>query len=106
MTSKSKEEYIDIQLDQYLERANAHEISLSDIVTSTEYKALCPTEESCNLEDLKGLLYKFGMDTSLPIEEQNLTHRNWVGVVVTCPRWVGTIRKDQEWLDYLSNVNV
>jgi hypothetical protein len=103
--SKGKEEFIESTLNQYLEQENAHEISLSDIVDSPEYRELCPTPESCNYEDLKGLLYTFGMDNQFPIQEQHLSHRNWKGVVVTCPRWVGVKRKDHQWVNFMNSVN-
>ena len=103
--SKGKEEFIESTLNQYLEQENAHEISLSDIVDSVEYKEMCPSQESCDQEDFKKLLYIFGLDTELPIQEQNLPHRNWKGVIVTCPRWVGTKRKDPQWLRFTRSVS-
>lgn len=104
--SKGKEEFIESTLNQYLEQDNAHEISLSDIVDSPEYRELCPTPESCNYEDFKSLLHTFGMDNDSPIQDQNLAHRNWKGVIVTCPRWVGVKRKDPEWLRFTKQASM
>ena len=95
-----------IKLNKFLDQGKAHEESLSEIEVSAGKKAMCPTQDSCNEEDLNKLLYIFGIDTNYPVERQELKHRNWQGVVVDCPRWVGVKRTDQEWLDFISAVNM
>jgi len=103
--SKSKEEFVEATLNQFLEQENAWEVSMSDIVISKEYKAKCPTPSSCDYEDFKQLLFTFGMDTTYPIESQKLSHRNWAGQVVNCERWVGVRRQDKEWLAFINQTN-
>jgi hypothetical protein len=101
--SKGKEEFVDGTLNQMFEQRNAHEISLSDMLDTSQYKERCPTPDSCNYEDLRELLYTFGLNTNLPIQEQNLTHRNLKGDIVSCPRWVGVKRRDPEWLSFINS---
>jgi hypothetical protein len=103
--SKSKEEYVEATLNQFLESENAWEISLSDIVVSDQYRELCPTPDSCSQDDLDKILYLLGMDTNVLVKRQTLQHRNWRGQVVNCLRFVGNRRQDKEWLRFLNGTN-
>lgn len=103
--SKSKEEYVENTLNQFLEREAAWEISLSDIIDSDEYKELCPTPDQCGREEFLQLLYIFGMDTEYPIKSQIVKHRNWKDQVVVCERWVGKRRQDSEWIAFIQSAN-
>lgn len=52
-----------------------------------------------NIEDLKTVLYDLGGDTSKHFELQEVTqHRNRLGNVVTCGRYILEERSDIEWL--------
>ena len=103
--SKSKEEYVEATLNQFLEQENAWEVSLSDIVVSDQYKELCPTPDSCSQVELYSILYQLGMDTENPVKRQTLQHRNWRGQVVDCLRFVGNRRQDKEWLKFINGTN-
>ena len=48
--------------------------------------------------NIGNVLYGVGLNTELPYEVQMLTHRNRFGNVITCSRYVGNERLDDEWL--------
>ena len=53
-----------------------------------------------NPKDFEKILYELGMDVyNYPVDEQELTHRNRFGNIITCKRWVGNERTDKEWLN-------
>lgn len=58
------------------------------------------TQQYCleNKEELHRTLQGLGMDINMPIDEQELTHRNRFGNVVTCLRWVGNELTTPEWI--------
>lgn len=48
----------------------------------------------------KNLLWNFGLNTKQEYMRQDgLQHRNRLGKVVTCSRWYGNERSDDEWLN-------
>lgn len=50
-------------------------------------------------QEFQQLLYSLGIDISLPYERQdNLQHRNRFNEVVTCSRFVGFERQDNQWI--------
>ena len=52
-----------------------------------------------NPTNFNKLLFSLGIDINKPVElQENLIHRNRLNKVVLCPRWVGTERTDEEWL--------
>lgn len=52
-----------------------------------------------NKEDFYKLLYQFGMDTNSIVDTQeDVTHKDRTGRLVTCHRYVGQERYDQEWI--------
>lgn len=80
-----------------LEIVAALAISLSEIQTvdssiTEEWIKEYPTK-------FKMILYHLGMDIENPIEQQDCTHRNRFGNVITCPRWVGNERIDKDWIE-------
>lgn len=50
-------------------------------------------------EQFKNILHQWGMDVHSEISCSVLQHRNLQGKVVTCRRWTGRERRDQEWID-------
>ena len=50
-------------------------------------------------EEFKKILYSLGIDTRYPIDEQDVTHRNRFGNIVTCPRWMANERCDHSWTE-------
>lgn len=96
---------IERDLQAYESGNKSWEVSLSDIINSKEYTELCPTHESCGQKELSQLLYTFGLDTNKKVETQNLKHRNWRGEIVTCLRWVGTMRTDPTWTKFIQSTN-
>lgn len=53
-----------------------------------------------NREEFMQLLHEFGMDTLQPIELQTeIQHKNRMGKVVICDRWVGNERTDRVWVE-------
>lgn len=72
-------------------------ISESEIVAVyPEYQASWLED---NIDDLKSVLFDLGMDTNQHFEVQPVTqHRNRLGKVVTCARYVGEERLDIDWL--------
>ena len=71
-------------------------------ISLSELQTINPsiTEEwaSANPLELEKALYGVGLNTELPYEVQMLTHRNRFGSVITCSRYVGNERLDDEWL--------
>lgn len=48
----------------------------------------------------KGLLFQLGIDTEQPYMHQGISqHRNRMNQIVTCNRWFGVERGDEEWLN-------
>lgn len=67
-----------------------------------ESSTVLPIEINSVLEDTYWLtiLFRLGIDTNLPFEYQGVTqHRNRLNQVVTCGRWYGVERGDEEWLN-------
>ena len=50
---------------------------------------------------VKAILYKFGMDITDNYEEQTVMHRRWNGDVVNTLRWVGKMREDNYWNNFM-----
>lgn len=51
------------------------------------------------IDDLKSVLFDLGLDTNQHFELQEITqHRNRLGQVVTCGRYLGYERGDDSWL--------
>ena len=45
------------------------------------------------------ILYSFGLNTAQPYHRQDaIQHRNKLNEIVTCSRWVGNERHDDEWI--------
>lgn len=73
-------------------------ISLSEIQTVANWVTEEFIEE--NPEVFKKMLFDLGVDVyNYPWEVQNVTHRNRFGNIITCPRYVGNERVDQEWVN-------
>lgn len=70
-------------------------LSMSDLVLLDEWVAAFAQDDKAQLQRI---LYKNGMDTDKGIEEQYCTHRNLQKEVVTCVRYVGSERCDQNWI--------
>jgi len=72
-------------------------ISLSEIQTVADWITEEFIEE--NPDVFQKMLYDLGMDIyNYPCSIQNVTHRNRFGNLITCPRWVGNERVDQNWV--------
>lgn len=70
-------------------------ISLSDVLRHPMYAEVSTKEGGLN-----ALLFSMGMDVSKDYEISNCTHRSdLTGEVVTCDRFVGTMRSDKNWLE-------
>lgn len=53
-----------------------------------------------NPTDFKQLLWDLGINVNKPFEKQEgLIHRNIFNKVVSCTRWVGLEREDEEWIE-------
>ncbi len=50
-------------------------------------------------KELPDILYGLGMDITKSVEQQVVEHRNRFGNLITCPRWVGCERVDNEWIE-------
>ena len=72
-------------------------ISESEIAFAyPQYNANWLTE---NLSDLNAVLFDLGLDTSKHYQLQEVTqHRNRLGKVVVCGRYLGTERDDTDWM--------
>lgn len=73
-------------------------VSLSEIQTIANWV----TEEFIenNPDVFKQMLFDLGMDVfNYPWEVQEVTHRNRFNNVITCPRYVGNERVDQQWVE-------
>lgn len=74
------------------------------IVSESELSLAVPNY-NCNFEtekptSFKLILWGLGMDISMPYERQDgLMHRNKLNQVVTCSRWVGNERVDDDWIN-------
>lgn len=64
-------------------------ISESDLATFPEYDGSIAVRNQ--------LLYKLGVDTSLPIETMECTHRNLQGKAIEGRLFMGYERLDREW---------
>ena len=53
-----------------------------------------------NPAQIELILRQLGMDTSMPVDVQDVQHRNRFNEVVDTLRWVGLERGDTEWLTY------
>ena len=98
--SGAQEAKMDRLVEQFNKEQAAIEISLSDILNTEEYKERCG-DGSCGQEVLEEFLWLMGLDTQVSYDQQYLPHRNMRGEVVTCARWVGKKRTDQEWKDFI-----
>jgi hypothetical protein len=77
-------------------------ISLSELqyVFPEQYRYFPEKYMLMHVEALTQALFMLGMDVTDFVEEQDsIEHRNKLGVVVNCKRWVGTERGDKKWLD-------
>ena len=90
MSKKPKKDYYSVIM-------SVVHVSESEIASIyPEYNVSWLTE---NIEDLKSILFDLGMDTSKHFELQEVTqHRNRLGKVVTCGRYLGEERSDSDWL--------
>lgn len=53
-----------------------------------------------NKKEFDEMLYQLGMDMQAPIERQEtIQHKNRLGKVVICDRYVGYERTDSEWIN-------
>lgn len=88
-------------LEDELRDGKFREISLSDLY---HFESFVDCVDSLGWDKaLDKFLYSLGIDTSKSIEEQYCTHRNMLGKVVTCARWVGLQRKDDDWQRIVRN---
>lgn len=70
-------------------------ISESELAEAMDYS---PELENDTLR-FNMLMHSLGMDINYKIEKQeNIQHRNNLGKIVQCNRWVGHSRIDDEWL--------
>lgn len=72
-------------------------------ISESEISIICPQYDVSwlaeNIEDLKTVLYELGGDISKHFELQEVTqHRNRLGNVVTCGRYLLEERSDIKWL--------
>lgn len=52
-----------------------------------------------NPTEFNKMLYDLGFDIQFEVEvQENITHRNQFGAIITCNRWVGQERTDIKWL--------
>lgn len=51
---------------------------------------------------VKAILFKLGMDITDNYEEQTVIHRTWSGDVVNTLRWVGKMREDLYWTNFMN----
>jgi len=72
-------------------------ISLSEIQTVAAW--VTPEFVEHNTEPFEKMLHDLGMDLRYPYETQDCTHRNRFNNPVTCLRWVGNERTDEEWIN-------
>ena len=73
-------------------------ISQSDV--SYIYPEYTTELEQSDPELLKYLLWNLGLDVNQPYVFQQVTqHRNKLDKIVTCHRWFGSERLDEEWLN-------
>ena len=69
-------------------------ISMSDILKHPWFSEL-----SSKPQGLKALLYSMGVDVNLAYESSVCTHRSeMTHEIVTCERFVGSERRDNNWL--------
>ncbi len=53
-----------------------------------------------NKKEFDEMLYQLGMDMTQPIERQmDIQHKNRLGKVVICDRYVGYERTDSQWIN-------
>lgn len=71
-------------------------ISLSELQTADP--SITYEFTQTHSEEFKEILYSLGIDTRYPIDEQDVTHRNRFGNIVTCPRWMANERCDHSWI--------
>jgi hypothetical protein len=71
-------------------------ISESELQLIQGWRYDAPEEHA---EDFKQLLWNLGCNVHSGIELQSNTHRNNLGNVVSCRRWVCFERSDKEWLE-------
>jgi hypothetical protein len=72
-------------------------VSLSELQTfDNKYTEEWATD---NPEELESVLYKMGLNPSMPYERQLKTHRNRFNAVITCSRFMGYERTDEEWIN-------
>lgn len=86
----------------YLKKGNNMKIAAVVYISLSEIQQVIPglTKElaQADKETTNKYLYQLGMDTSMPIEEQDVIHRNRFNQVVDTLRFVGMERLDNEWL--------
>ena len=81
----------------------ALQIAAVCIISLSEIQTVKPeiTEEwiKGNKDDFDKLLYGLGMDIRYPYDTQDLQHRNRLGNVISCQRFVGNERHNMEWVN-------
>jgi len=66
-----------------------------ELVFENYYKGI----EEKDTEGFYQMLWTFGLDYNLGYcKQENIHHRNKMNKVVTCSRWVGNERTDNEWI--------
>ena len=75
-------------------------VNISEADVSYIYPEYTSELEQSNPELLKSLLWQLGLDVNqLYIFQQVTQHRNMLGKIVTCHRWFGSSRLDEEWMN-------
>ena len=76
-------------------------VSESEIILLDEFKSYdCGTWQRYeNTEKLKKALWTFGLDVQEGWDYQVVQHRNRCGKIVSCGRYSGIERSDEEWLN-------
>ena len=73
-------------------------ISESELIKA--YSNYDSSWETSNQKAFEKILYDLGLNTEQPYKRYDgLTHRNRLGEVVVCSRWVGNERHDSEWIE-------
>lgn len=75
-------------------------ISMSDVINHPWYEKYINKPNG-----LKALLYTMGLDISLPYESELVKHRSTVtNAVVTCERFSGSERTDDNWVSIQNTI--
>ena len=78
-------------------------ITALKIISLSEIAKIKPQVKHYNYADneveLRLDLHNLGMQVDHPYEMQDVQHRNTFNEIVTCPRWVGLERVDEQWVN-------